>query len=156
MRTIFALVFFLLCGCAALTGTGHRHSAHKADAANPQQSGRWFAGWGAINGGGPHARATNDDWHMQNGLRLSVGGTRVPLLWRDGAASGYSLELKQVNYPERKLSVLQLNVIEDASGKPLTYVWADDKADSIGLNLGWLQVGLQLEAVPPPSNKPKP
>ena len=38
-----------------------------------------------------------------------------------------------------------LDVIEDANGKTLTYVWADDTAHAIGLNLGWLQVGLHEE-----------
>lgn len=106
---------------------------------------RWFDGWAAINGGGPKAKSGNRDWHMQKDLRLSSEGARVNLRWRDGAASGYSLELARTTYPERKLSVLQLNVIDDASGQVIDYVWADPQAQAIGFNLGWLQVGLQQE-----------
>jgi hypothetical protein len=108
---------------------------------------RWFTGWSAINGGGPAAKSDNQDWHMQRDLRLSSEGGRVPLRWRDGAASGWSLELARTVYPERKLNVLQLNLVDDASGRVLDYVWANPETTAIGFNLGWLQVGLtQIEA----------
>jgi len=140
MRTLFLLACVWLAGCAAL----QKPAAAPASAAQP----RMFSGWAAINGGGPHARASNNDWHLQNDLRLSEAGGRVELHWRDGADSGYSLELKHQAYPERRLDVLQLEVIEDANGKTLTYVWSDDNARAIGLNLGWLQVGLLAETAP--------
>ena len=108
---------------------------------------RWFTGWAAINGGGPKAPSDNQDWHMQSDLRLSSEGGRVPLRWRDGAASGWSLELARKSYTERKLHVLQLNVIDDASGRVLDYVWANPETNTLGFNLGWLQVG--LGEVPP-------
>ena len=151
MRWMFVLTLLALNGCAAL----QKPAATAAPAASVAQQ-RWFSGWAAINGGGPQARADNTDWHMQNDLRLSSDGARVALHWRDGVATGYSLELAHASYPGRKLVALQLNVIEDKTGKSITYVWADDKADSIGLNLGWLQVGLQEEALPAASGKTKP
>jgi hypothetical protein len=107
---------------------------------------RWFSGWAAINGGGPKAQAANQDWHQQNDLRLSSEGGRVPLRWRDGAASGYSLELVRTTYAGRKLSVLQLNVIDDASGQTIDYAWTNPEAQAIGVNLGWLQVGFTQAA----------
>jgi|GEM_PF-6449463 len=136
MRLMLASLFCLLAGCATM-----QKPATPATAPQP----RVFAGWAAINGGGPKARATNTDWHLQNDMHLSEAGGRVSLHWRDGVATGYSLELKHQSYPDRQLKVLQLDVIEDASGKTLTYVWADDTAKAIGLNLGWLQVGLHAE-----------
>lgn len=120
--------------------------ARGADARIETRRVRWFSGWAAINGGGPKARAGNQDWHMQKDLRLSSEGGRVELRWRDGAASGWSLELERVTYAERKLHVLQLNVIDDASGQTIDYVWADPKAQAIGFNLGWLQAGLTEQA----------
>jgi CpeT/CpcT family (DUF1001) len=110
---------------------------------------RWFSGWAAINGGGPKAKATNQDWHTQKDLRLSSEGGRIPLRWRDGAASGYSLELVRTTYAERKLSVLQLNVVEDASGQTIDYAWTNPEAMAIGINLGWLQVGFTRAAAAP-------
>jgi hypothetical protein len=116
--------------------------ARGADAQIDARRVRWFAGWAAINGGGPKAQAGNNDWHMQKDLRLSSEGGRTPLRWRDGAASGWSLELERATYAERNLRVLQLNVIDDATGQVVDYVWADPNARALGFNLGWLQAGL--------------
>ncbi len=90
-------------------------------------------------------RPENQDWHTRQDLRAASEGGRVPIRWRDNATSGYSIELVRRSYPERKLSVLQLNVIEDATGKAIDYAWADPSASIIGINLGWLQVGLTVE-----------
>jgi hypothetical protein len=128
------------------------HAATFADQARGADAGidarrlRWFSGWAAINGGGPKAKAENQDWHMQKNLRLSSEGGRIPLHWRDGAASGYSLELMRATYAERKLSVLQLNVIDDASGQTIDYAWTNPEATAVGVNLGWLQVGMTQAA----------
>jgi len=122
--------------------------ARGADAGIDARRVRWFGGWAAINGGGPKAQSDNQDWHMQRELRLSSEGGRVPLRWRDGAASGWSLELARTSYPERKLNVLQLNLIDDASGRVLDYVWANPDTNAIGFNLGWLQVGLTQAGTP--------
>ena len=111
-----------------------------------------YTGWAALNGAGAQMRATNDDWHLQNDLHLMLG-QRVPLHWRDGKPAGYALELSRRDYPERHLVVLQVDVIDEASGKVLAYAWADANAASIGINLGWLQVGLQREGTPPPAPK---
>ncbi len=123
--------------------------ARGADAGIDARRLRWFSGWAAINGGGPKAQAANQDWHQQKDLRLSSEGGRVALRWRDGAASGYSLELVRASYAERKLSVLQLNVIDDASGQTIDYAWTNPEATAIGVNLGWLQVGFTQAAVTP-------
>jgi len=121
-----------------------------ADAVEEARRVRWFEGWAVVNGGGPQAKAGNQDWHFDRDLRLSSEGGRMPLRWRDGAASGWSLELERTSYPERKLSVLQLNVIDDATGKVLTYVWTDPQSTAIGINLGWLQLGFAQSAAKPP------
>jgi hypothetical protein len=123
-------------------------SSRGADAIEEGRRVRWYDGWAAINGGGPNAKSDNNDWHLQRDLHLSSEGGRVALHWRDGAPSGYSLALEHTSYPERKLSVLQLNVIEDGSGRTVTYVWTDPAAGAIGLNLGWLQVGFGPPAAP--------
>jgi hypothetical protein len=124
------------------------HSVTFADQARGAEAGsdarrlRWFSGWAALNGGGPKAQSDNQDWHMQRDLRLSSEGGRVELRWRDGAASGWSLELARTSYSERKLNVLQLNLVDDATGRVLDYVWSNPETNAIGFNLGWLQVGL--------------
>lgn len=120
--------------------------ARGVDAATLSQRVRWFTGWDALNGGGAKASPDNNDWHLQRDLRLHSEGGRVALRYRDGAASGYSLELARLTYRESNTEVLRLAVIEDSSGKMLSYVWADPGARRIGLSLGWLQVGLEVDA----------
>ena len=129
-------------------------STRGADALEDARRVRWFGGWAAVNGGGPQAKATNQDWHTQRDLHLSSEGGIAPLHWRDGATSGYSIMLERTSYPERKLAVLQLNVIEDATGKTFAYAWADAQGSNIGLNLGWLQIGMQQESAPIEARKP--
>lgn len=119
--------------------------ARGVDAATMSQRVRWFTGWDAINGGGAKAAAENNDWHLRRDLRLHSEGGRVALKFRDGAASGYSLELARLTYRESNTEVLRLSVIEDASGKMISYVWGDPESRRIGLSLGWLQVGLEVE-----------
>jgi len=119
--------------------------ARGADAATVAQRVRWFGGWDAINSAGPKAVAENNDWHLRRDLRLHSEGGRVALQWRDGAPSGYTLELARLTYRESNTEVLRLAVVEDATGKTLAYVWADPDARRIGLNLGWLQVGLEQD-----------
>jgi hypothetical protein len=128
-------------------------SSRGGDAIEEARRVHWYDGWAAINGGGPNAKSDNNDWHLQRDLHLSSEGGRTALHWRDGAPSGYTLELERTSYPERKLSVLQLNVIEDGSGRTITYVWTDPGAGAIGLNLGWLQVGFGPSAAPGSAGK---
>lgn len=106
---------------------------------------RWFTGWAAINGGGPKADAASRDWHMDRALRIGSEGGRYALKWRDGNASGYSLVLERLTYREGDVPVLKLSVVGDADGSTLAYAWANPEATRIGINLGWVQVGLDGE-----------
>jgi hypothetical protein len=103
----------------------------------------WFTGWAAVNGAGPTATATADDWHMDRTLALGSEGGRAALPWRDGSPSGYSLRLERLAYRDGDVPVLKLSVVEDASGAVLAYAWANPEATRIGINLGWLQAGLE-------------
>lgn len=110
---------------------------------------RWYSGWAAINGAGPTARPDSTDWHMNRDLRISNEGGRAALHWRDKNNSGYSLELERATYRDGNVPVVKLSVIEDASGRTVAYAWANPEATRIGINLGWLQVGLDSAASPP-------
>ncbi len=129
-----------------LTTTTFADQARGATASIDARRVRWFDGWSAINGAGSKAKIDSKDWHTRQDLKLGSEGGKVPVRWRDGASSGYSIELVRRTYPERKLSVLQLSVIDDASGQVLDYTWADPNSSVIGLNLGWLQIGLTFDA----------
>lgn len=109
----------------------------------------YFSGWAAINGGGPGAAADSRDWHMDRSIRLGSEGGRAPLLWRDGKRSGYSLSLERLTYRDGNVPVLKLSVLDDADGRTLAYAWANPQATRIGINLGWVQVGLDRASSSP-------
>lgn len=110
---------------------------------------RIYGGWAAINGGGPEASADSRDWHMDRSIRLASEGGRTPLAWRDGQPSGYSLVLERLTYRDGNVPVLKLSVVEDATQRTLAYAWADPHAARIGINLGWVQVGIESDAGTP-------
>ncbi len=103
---------------------------------------RWYSGWAAVNGAGPDARPESNDWHMNRDLRISNEGGKAALKWRDGQSSGYTLELERATYRDGNVPVVKLSVIDDASGRVVSYSWANPEATRIGINLGWIQVGL--------------
>lgn len=109
----------------------------------------FFAGWAAINGGGPGAAADSSDWHMDRNVRLGSEGGHAPLLWRDGKRSGYSLALERLTYRDGNVPVLKLSIVDDADGRTLAYAWANPQATRIGINLGWVQVGLERARASP-------
>ena len=115
--------------------------ARGADARVDLRQVQVFSGWAAINGAGPNAPA-NNDWHMNRAMQLGNEGGRAALTWRDGRPSGYSLTLERVTYRDGNVPVLKLSVIDDASGQSIAYAWANPEATQIGINLGWVQVGL--------------
>lgn len=122
--------------------------ARGADARTELRRVRWYGGWAALNGGGPRAVADSRDWHMNRDLRLGSEGGRAALKWRDGGDSGYAVALERLRYAESGKQILKLSVVEEAGGQVLTYAWADPDARSIGLHLGWLQVGFDAESLP--------
>ena len=103
---------------------------------------RWFGGWAAINGAGPQAKADSRDWHMHRDLHIGSEGGRIDVDFRDGQASGYSLLLETLVVQDGELPLLKLSIV-DAAGQVIAYAWSDPDAKRLGINLGWIQVGLQ-------------
>ena len=113
-----------------------------ADYVTDAHRARWFGGWAAINGAGPQAKADSSDWHMNRDLRIDSEGGRTNVNFRDGQASGYSLLLETLVVQDGELPLLKLSVV-DGAGQVIAYAWSDPDAKRIGINLGWVQVGLQ-------------
>jgi len=109
----------------------------------------WYGGWAAVNGAGQSSKPDSTDWHMNRDLRIGNEGGKTPLKWRDGQNSGYSLELERATYRDGNVAVVKLSVIEDASGRAIAYAWANPEATRIGINLGWIQVGLDRASAMP-------
>ncbi len=80
-------------------------------------------------------------------LRVHNEGQILPLVTADGQDSGYAIELARLTYQNTRVAILKLGLIDVATGKTITYAWADPGATRIGINLRWLQVGLTAEDI---------
>jgi hypothetical protein len=123
--------------------------ARGPDAREDLRKVRIYGGWAAVNGAGQDASADSQDWHMERSIRLASEGGRTALKWRDGQPSGYSLQLERLTYRDGNVPVLKLSVVEDATQRTLAYAWSNPEASHIGINLGWVQVGLERDAGAP-------
>ena len=110
---------------------------------------RYFDGWAAVRRGSfdPGA-AEADEMLLVSELRMHTEGQIVPLVTEAGDATGFSLELARLTYQNTQVAVLKLGVLETATGDTVAYSWADPDAGRIGINLGWMQAGLTVEAQP--------
>jgi len=72
-------------------------------------------------------------------------GQIVPIVGKEGQLSGYSIQLAFLTYQNTSRPVLKLGLIDDKTGKTISYSWANPDAEMIGLNLRWAQVGLRLK-----------
>ena len=103
---------------------------------------RYFDGWVYLNRAGKDALKTDTTFSSRRDLRLHNEGQTIPILFDDGAESPYLLQLAQLTYQNTKAPILKLAIIDKTTNKSVTYIWANTEATRIGMNLGWLQVGL--------------
>lgn len=107
---------------------------------------RYFTGWGGVKIAGPGATEDDDDWHFIQQFVIHNEGQIVPIVGKDGQSSGYSIQLAFLTYQNTSRPVLKLGLIDDKTGKTISYSWANPDAEMIGINLRWAQVGLTLKA----------
>lgn len=115
--------------------TGEPHKLRKV---------RFYTGWVAINTAGRGAKPEDKQWRSLRNVRLHSEGRAVPLSWEDGRRTGYSVQLARLTFQGDKVHVLTLNLLDDATGQPVSYAWADPESRHIGLNLKWFQSGFSL------------
>ena len=107
---------------------------------------RYFEGWVWIKHAGPQAALpTNTEdktTSFTKRIQIHTEGQRVPVMYEDGSASPYLLELAQLTYQNTRQPILKFALLDRASGKSVVYIWANTDATRIGMNLGWFQSGL--------------
>ena len=54
------------------------------------------------------------------------------------------MELAQLTYQATQTPILKLAML-DKEGYAFTYIWANPEADRLGINMRWMQVGLEAE-----------
>lgn len=104
-----------------------------------QRKVRYFQGWIAINKAGANARPEDRAFHTVRNLVLHSEGRSVPISWEDGRRSGYSVQIARLSFQGDAVRALTLKLIDDATGQPVSYSWADPDSRRIGINIKWFQ-----------------
>jgi len=109
----------------------------------------YFTGWGGNRIGGPTA-PSDAKWRFARDIMIHNEGQIVPLVdTKTGEKSGYSIQLAKLTYQNTTDPILKLGIIDDATGKTVTYIWSDRANEKTGINLRWLQTGLKKKATNP-------
>ena len=95
-----------------------------------------FRGWAGIKPKG------TSEWQLARPLEIWSDGGTAQLVDVAGDPLGYSIRLAQVPWRTDQTAILRLDLTDDATGEITAYSWADPASPSLGLNLGWIQVGL--------------
>ena len=107
---------------------------------------RYFEGWVWFRNAGPGAASDDKDTSFTANYRLHSEGQRLVLLRKDGSESPWMLELAALTYQNTRRAILKFALIERATGKTLSYTWANPEASALGMNLGWFQAGVTQRA----------
>ncbi len=92
---------------------------------------------------------SSDQWLLAKPFTLHNQGDSIELFDSADRSLGYRLELARIVYRADQPEVLRLAVIDTTSGKQIAYAWSSTDSPRIGINLGWLQVGMELEQSEP-------
>jgi CpeT/CpcT family (DUF1001) len=107
---------------------------------------RYFEAWVWIKHAGPNARADDKASSFMRKVLLHSEGQRVPVMFDDGSASPYLVELALLTYQNTRKPILKLALLDKETLKSVSYTWANPEATMIGMNLGWFQTGLTQKA----------
>ncbi|NMP30111.1 hypothetical protein HII17_00930 [Thalassotalea sp. M1531] len=109
----------------------------------------YFEGWGGNRLGGKDA-PEDAKWGFTRKITIHNEGQIVPLIDdKTGKKTGYSVQLAKLTYQNTKNPILKLGIIDNKTGKTVTYIWSDRENVKTGLNLRWLQTGLTKKAKRP-------
>jgi hypothetical protein len=103
---------------------------------------RYFSGWVYFNRAGKDAKPEDKSFSSRRDLVVHSEGQVIPVLFEDGTPSPYLIELAQLTYQNTRTPILKLALLDKATMKSITYIWANPDAWRVGMNLGWFQVGL--------------
>jgi len=103
----------------------------------------YFVGWGGVRIGGKEA-LEDAKWYFSKDLKLHSEGQIVALVDdKTGNKSGYSLQLALLTYQNTTDPIFKFGLIDDATGKTISYIWSDRTNPTTGMNLRWMQAGMK-------------
>ncbi len=103
-----------------------------------------YRGWISLKRQHIDPEAGDDDYIFLQGLRVHDEGFIARVL-DDGEPTGYAVELARLTYQRTQIPILKIGIIDEVTGKTVSYAWADQGAERIGINLRWIQGGFTLE-----------
>ena len=103
-----------------------------------------YRGWISLKRNYIDDTAADDDYIFLQGLRFHDEGFIAQVL-DGGEPTGYAVELAKLTYQRTQIPILKLGIIDEKTGKTVSYAWADQGAGRIGINLRWIQAGLTAE-----------
>ena len=110
---------------------------------------RYFTGWGGARVGGKEA-SEDARWIFNRDLLLHNEGQIVALQdAKTGEKTGYSIQLALLTYQNTSDPIFKFGLIDDATGKTITYIWSDRSNPTTGMNLRWMQAGVKVKQIRP-------
>jgi len=104
---------------------------------------RYYTGWVWIHKDGPTGdQAERKKYSFRRDVMIHNEGQKIPILYDDGSESPYLLELAQLTYQNTRTAILKMAVIDKVTNKNVFYIWAQPDGWRVGINHGWIQVGL--------------
>ena len=121
-------------------------AGNQTDTASRSRKVRYFQGWVWIKHAGPQATADDKVTSFTRRVQLHSEGQRIPVLYDDGTPSPDLLELALLTYQNTREPILKFALLDAATGKSVTCIWANTEVALIGMNLGWFQSGMTPKA----------
>jgi hypothetical protein len=101
-----------------------------------------YSGWFVTDPVQSIHATTTEEAQFVRGLELHTEGDRQELFRKDGTSTGIEVELAALTYQGTGAQILKLALYRVGESRAFTYIWSENGADRIGINLRWLQVGL--------------
>ncbi|XQW83437.1 chromophore lyase CpcT/CpeT [Thalassotalea piscium] len=109
----------------------------------------YFTGWTGARIGGKDA-PKDAKWNFSSNVVIHNEGQIFPIIDdKTGKESAYSIQLAKLTYQNTQDPILKLGLIENKTGKTITYIWSDRDNVKIGMNLRWMQAGIKIKEVRP-------
>ncbi len=139
----------------AFSADGSRVFGNAAGIHHKNRKVSFYSGWAGVSSAGPALAQDPASWaETENGWEF-VGeldnfgrfvihneGQIVAIPDKTGGPSGYSVQLARLTQQSAQVAVLTFKLIEDATGRTVSYAWTKPGAERIGINVRWAQSGL--------------
>lgn len=104
-----------------------------------------YSGWFVIDPQESKESTTTEKAQFVRGLTLHTEGAKQELIRPDGSSTGIEVELAALTYQGTGAQILKLALYRKGETRAFTYIWSENGANRLGINLRWIQVGLTRE-----------